>query len=130
MVSNIENSLNKLKQKFLFLDDLGLITQAILLGNIDAAIELCLNNKKYTDAVILSMAGGSDLLAQTMNKYFSEHTGALNSLINSLVSKDWMDIVKKCDISCWKEVLVGIFVHANIEERNILCGNYYKNVLK
>ncbi|XP_046610174.1 protein transport protein Sec31A [Neodiprion virginianus] len=102
-------------------DEEGLITQAILLGNIEAAVSLCFTNKRYADAVILSMAGGPDLLAKTQYRYFSEHSSALNSLINSLVSEDWGDIVRNCDIKCWKEALVGVFTHSNPEERSALC---------
>ncbi|XP_031840951.2 COPII coat complex component secretory 31 isoform X1 [Nomia melanderi] len=102
-------------------DEDGLITQAILLGNIEAAVSLCFANKRYADAVILSMAAGPDLLARTQYRYFSEHTGALNSLINSLVSENWGDIVKNSDINCWKEVLIGIFTHSNPQERATLC---------
>jgi protein transport protein SEC31 len=106
----------------LFSDDNGLITQAILLGNIEAAVALCFENKRYADAIILSMTGGSDLLAQTQYRYFTEHTGALNSLINSLVSENWIDVVKNCDINCWKEAIVGVFTHTSPEERSVLCG--------
>ncbi|XP_031779577.1 protein transport protein Sec31A isoform X3 [Nasonia vitripennis] len=102
-------------------DDEGLITQAILLGNVEAAVALCFENKRYADAVILSMAGGPELLAQTQYRYFSEHTGALNSLINSLVSENWVDVVRNCDITCWKEALIGVFTHTAPEERNSLC---------
>ncbi|KAK9306240.1 hypothetical protein QLX08_002977 [Tetragonisca angustula] len=102
-------------------DEDGLITQAILLGNIEAAVSLCFANKRYADAVILSMAAGPDLLARTQYRYFSEHSGALNSLINSLVSENWADVVNNADINCWKEVLIGIFTHTNSQERSTLC---------
>ncbi|KZC07796.1 Protein transport protein Sec31A [Dufourea novaeangliae] len=102
-------------------DEDGLITQAILLGNIEAAVSLCFAHKRYADAVILSMAAGPDLLARTQYRYFSEHTGALNSLINSLVSENWADIVNNTDINCWKEVLIAIFTHSNPQERSTLC---------
>ncbi|KAJ8680760.1 hypothetical protein QAD02_016547 [Eretmocerus hayati] len=102
-------------------DDDGLITQAILLGNIEAAVSLCFENKRYADALILSMAGGPDLLARTQYKYFSEHSGSVNSLINSLVSENWLDVVKGCDLSSWKEALIGVFTHTKSEERTVLC---------
>ncbi|KAJ8666244.1 hypothetical protein QAD02_007906 [Eretmocerus hayati] len=102
-------------------DDDGLITQAILLGNIEAAVSLCFENKRYADALILSMAGGPDLLARTQYKYFSEHSGSVNSLINSLVSENWLDVVKGCDLSSWKEALIGVFIHTKSEERTVLC---------
>lgn len=102
-------------------DEDGLITQAILLGNIEAAVSLCFSHKRYADAVILSMAGGPELIAQTQYRYFTEHSGAVNSLINSLVTENWTDIAKSCDIAYWKEALVGIFTHTAPGERTLLC---------
>ncbi|KAG8042554.1 hypothetical protein G9C98_005188 [Cotesia typhae] len=102
-------------------DEDGLITQAILVGNIEAAVSLCFKSKRYADAIVLSMAGGPDLLARTQYRYFSEHSGALNSLINSVVSENWVDVVNSADVSCWKETLVGIFTHCNGEECAALC---------
>lgn len=112
-----------------FLDEDGLITQAVLLGNIEAAVSLCFANKRYADAIILSMAAGPELVARTQYRYFSEHSGPLNSLINSLVSENWTEVVLNSDIKCWKEVLVGIFTHSSAEERPALCGKerFYKN---
>lgn len=107
-----------------YLDEDGLITQSILLGNIEAAVSLCFANKRYAEAIILSMAGGPDLLAKAQYKYFSEHTGALNTLINCLVSENWLDVVKNSDINCWKEILVGIFTHSSPQERSNLCGKH------
>ncbi|XP_011256844.1 protein transport protein Sec31A isoform X2 [Camponotus floridanus] len=102
-------------------DEDGLITQAILLGNIEAAVSLCFTSKRYADAIILSMAAGPELLARTQYRYFSEHSNALNSLINSLVSENWAEVVKNSDIKCWKEALVGIFTNSSTQERSALC---------
>lgn len=114
-----------MKNELLIPDEEGLITQAILLGNIEAAVSLCFLHKRYADAVILSMAGGPDLLAKTQYRYLSEHSSAVNSLINSVVSQDWSDIVKNCDVKCWKEALVGVLTHSCPEERSELCGEYF-----
>lgn len=35
----------------------GLITQALLLGNTEAAVELCLKAKRFADAIIIAMTG-------------------------------------------------------------------------
>ncbi|XP_011168617.1 protein transport protein Sec31A isoform X2 [Solenopsis invicta] len=102
-------------------DEDGLITQAILLGNIEAAVSLCFASKRYADAIILSMAAGPELLARTQYRYFLEHSSALNSLINSLVSENWVEVVNNSDIKCWKEALVGIFTHSSTQERSALC---------
>lgn len=92
------------------------------MNNIEAAVSLCFASKRYADAIILSMAGGTDLLARAQYRYFSEHSGALNSLINSVVSENWSDVANNCDITSWQKALVGIFIHCNNEERSALCG--------
>lgn len=76
------------------------------------------------------MAAGPELLARTQYRYFSEHSSALNSLINSLVSENWAEVVKNSDIKCWKEALVGIFTNSSMQERSDLCGKYTNQVLR
>lgn len=80
------------------------------------------------------MAAGPELLARTQYRYFSEHSGALNSLISSLVSENWAEVVNQSDIKNWKEVLIGIFTHSSVQkERSVLCGknlwNYHRRIL-
>lgn len=47
----------------------GLICQALLLGNTEAAVELCLQDNRMADAIIIAMTGGSELLAKTQYRY-------------------------------------------------------------
>ncbi len=57
----------------LFLSDVdGLITQALLIGDYEAAVNLCLHDNRMADAIILAIAGGPELLAETQKKYFSK----------------------------------------------------------
>lgn len=46
---------------YLFLDTDGCIAQALLLGNIEAAVELCLESNRMADALIIAMTGNSNL---------------------------------------------------------------------
>lgn len=51
-------------------DDMdGLICEALLLGDIEAAVELCVEDARWADAIILAMTGGSELLAKTQHRY-------------------------------------------------------------
>jgi hypothetical protein len=53
-----------------FTDMEGLICQALLLGDTEAAVGLCFQNGRMADAIILAMTGGSDLLARAQYRYF------------------------------------------------------------
>lgn len=48
----------------------GLITQALLTGNFESAVDLCLHDNRMADAIILAIAGGQELLSRTQEKYF------------------------------------------------------------
>lgn len=41
----------------IFLDTEGLITQALLLNNVEAAVELCLKAERFADALIIATTG-------------------------------------------------------------------------
>lgn len=57
---------------FFIADIDGLITQALLTGNFESAVDLCLHDNRMADAIILAIAGGQELLARTQKKYFAK----------------------------------------------------------
>lgn len=50
----------------------GLITKAILVGDIEAAVNLCILENRMADALILAMAAGGSLLQKTQQKYLKQ----------------------------------------------------------
>lgn len=50
----------------------GLITQALLTGNFEAAVDVCLHADRMADAFLLAIAGGPDLLARIQTRYFEK----------------------------------------------------------
>lgn len=50
----------------------GLITQALLTGDFEGAVELCLRDNRMADSIILAIAGGAELLEKTQKKYFTK----------------------------------------------------------
>lgn len=50
----------------------GLITEALLIGDYEAAVGLCLHDNRMADSIILAIAGGPELLAKTQKKYFTK----------------------------------------------------------
>lgn len=62
---------------FLATDIDGLITQALLTGNFEVAVDLCLHDNRMADAIILAIAGGQELLSRTQKKYFARTRGKI-----------------------------------------------------
>ncbi|CAG2061706.1 unnamed protein product, partial [Timema podura] len=102
-------------------DPEGLISQALLLGNIEAAVELCFQEERYADAIILAMTGGSDLLAKAQYLYFQKTKGPLASLISAVVTEDWSHVIKTCEVDSWKEALAATLTHSKNDEYPYLC---------
>ncbi|XP_031192811.1 protein transport protein Sec31A isoform X8 [Mastomys coucha] len=99
----------------------GLITRALLTGNFESAVDLCLHDNRMADAIILAIAGGQELLAQTQKKYFAKSQSKITRLITAVVMKNWKEIVESCDLKNWKEALAAVLTYAKPDEFSSLC---------
>ncbi|XP_057358379.1 protein transport protein Sec31A isoform X14 [Manis pentadactyla] len=99
----------------------GLITQALLTGNFESAVDLCLHDNRMADAIILAIAGGQELLAQTQKKYFAKSRSKITRLITAVVMKNWKEIVESCDLKNWREALAAVLTYAKPDEFSSLC---------
>lgn len=62
----------------------GLISQALLVGNFEGAVDLCLNDGRYPEAILLSISGGEELLKKTQQKYLLKQKNSI-----SMVGECW-----------------------------------------
>ncbi|XP_054544125.1 protein transport protein Sec31A isoform X4 [Talpa occidentalis] len=99
----------------------GLITQALLTGNFESAVDLCLHDNRMADAIILAIAGGQELLARTQKKYFAKSKSKITRLITAVVMKNWKEIVESCDLKNWREALAAVLTYAKPDEFSALC---------
>ncbi|XP_013371625.1 PREDICTED: protein transport protein Sec31A isoform X9 [Chinchilla lanigera] len=99
----------------------GLITQALLTGNFESAVDLCLHDNRMADAIILAIAGGQELLARTQKKYFAKSQSKITRLITAVVMKNWKEIVVSCDLKNWREALAAVLTYAKPDEFPSLC---------
>ncbi|XP_017385673.1 protein transport protein Sec31A [Cebus imitator] len=106
---------------FLVADIDGLITQALLTGNFESAVDLCLHDNRMADAIILAIAGGQELLARTQKKYFAKSQSKITRLITAVVMKNWKEIVESCDLKNWREALAAVLTYAKPDEFSALC---------
>ncbi|NXE07289.1 SC31A protein, partial [Lophotis ruficrista] len=108
----------------------GLITQALLTGNFESAVDLCLHDNRMADAIILAIAGGQELLSKTQEKYFAKMQSKITRLITAVVTKNWKEIVQSCDLQNWREALAAVLTYARPDEFAALCdllGNRLEN---
>ena len=86
----------------------------MLTGNLEAAVELCLESKRIAEALIIASTAGIEYLTKTQNRYLKEQQqNELSNVIAALVTRDWLDFVARCTIESWKEALVAALKHSD-----------------
>lgn len=95
-----------------------LITKALVLGDFEAAVTLCISSERYADALLLAVKGGPELLRRTQQKYFEKSTTThpYLRLFQSIVTEDLDDIVQNADLKEWQEIFVVICTFAKQED--------------
>ncbi|KAL1685967.1 hypothetical protein GGG16DRAFT_65216 [Schizophyllum commune] len=95
-----------------------LITKALVLGDFESAVSLCLSCDRFADAILLAVRGGPELLQRTQKAYFEKRTAALPylRLFQSIVSNDLSDIVQNADLQEWQEIFVVLCTFASQDE--------------
>ncbi|KAK0477770.1 hypothetical protein IW261DRAFT_1551835 [Armillaria novae-zelandiae] len=99
-----------------------LVTKALVLGDFESAVSLCLSSDRFADAILLAARGGPELLQQTQKTYFERRTNTYPylRLFQSIVTNDLSDIVQNADLQEWQEIFVVICTFASKEEFPIL----------
>lgn len=99
-----------------------LVTKALVLGDFESAVSLCLSSDRYADAILLAARGGEDLLRRTQKSYFERRTIALPylRLFQSIVTNDLADIVQNADLQEWQEIFVVLCTFAGTEDFSAL----------
>ncbi|XP_039502333.1 protein transport protein Sec31A [Drosophila santomea] len=90
----------------------SMIAEAILTGNVDAAVELCLEAQRIPEALIIASTAGIETLTRTQTRYLLQQKNELSQVISALVSRDWLDFVNRCTVDSWKEALVAALKHS------------------
>ncbi|XP_061062708.1 protein transport protein Sec31B isoform X4 [Eubalaena glacialis] len=99
----------------------GLLSQALLLGELGPAVELCLKEECFADAIILAQAGGADLLKQTQEHYLAKKKTRIAPLLACVIQKNWKDMVCACSLKNWREALALLLTYSGPEKFPKLC---------
>ena len=95
-----------------------LITKALVLGDLDSAVTLCLSAERFSDAILLAAKGGPELLKKTQAAYFERRTISLPylRLFQSIVGNDLANIVQNADLKEWQVIFVILCTYASSDE--------------
>ncbi|ORX90873.1 WD40 repeat-like protein [Basidiobolus meristosporus CBS 931.73] len=100
-----------------------LVTRAITLGDFESAVRICLEEDRLSDALILAVCGGTELLTRTQEAYFKRmsKTTPYIRVLQSVITGDLNDVVENADLSEWNEILVILCTYSRAEEFAGLC---------
>lgn len=102
-------------------DTEGLICQALLTGNFEAAVDVCFNDNRKADGLLLAIAGGPDLFSRTQKRYLAQSQSPVSKVISAVVNRDWRSIVECTVIENWREALSTLVTYSKAEEFSELC---------
>ncbi|KAM7188027.1 protein transport protein SEC31 [Rhypophila sp. PSN 637] len=99
------------------------ITKAIMLGNFEKAVDICVKQDRIADAFVIANCGGKGLLEKVQAAYLAEKKVGPSylRLINSVASKNLWDIVYNADLTNWKETVATLCTFAEPSEFPDLC---------
>lgn len=104
------------------------VTRRLVVGDLAGAVEACLACEQFTDALLLAVCGGADLLARTrdaiLQKSSREKTYA--RVLDGCLGGRVQDLVRSVDLSgakwsTWKDVLAMICTYASEDEFPAAC---------
>ncbi|KAJ2802897.1 protein transport protein S31 [Coemansia guatemalensis] len=104
-------------------DSDGLVTRAVLLGDIESAVSLCIEQQRFADALILATCGSAELATRAQQAYFAKRAEQASyvRLLHGIVTGDLQDIVNNADISEWDECLALLCTYAQGDQFSTLC---------
>lgn len=99
------------------------ITKALILGNFEKAVDICIKEDRMADAFILANCGGKDLVEKVQTAYLAQKKGSPSylRLISSVIAKNLWDVVYNADLADWKETMVTLCTFAEPSEFPDLC---------
>ncbi|OMJ20706.1 Protein transport protein SEC31, partial [Smittium culicis] len=91
-----------------------LISKSLMLGNIEDAVSICIENNRFADALVLASCSSPELTAKTQLAYFQKRGKSFPyvRLLYSIYSNDLTDIVRNSEIKEWPMVLSFICTYS------------------
>ncbi|XP_065910857.1 protein transport protein Sec31A-like [Dysidea avara] len=99
----------------------GMISQALLVGNFEAAVDISVGANRMAEALVLAIAGGSELVSKVLQVYFEKETSPSSKLLSAIVNRTWSDLARHGNLQNWREILAVLVTYAGPEDFAALC---------
>ena len=99
------------------------ITRALLLGQFEQALDVCLQEDRLSDGLLIAICGGQKCIEKAQKAFFDKKDKETNylRLLAAIVRKNLWDVVHNADLKNWKEVMATLCTYAATDEFPDLC---------
>ncbi|KFY50708.1 hypothetical protein V496_09232 [Pseudogymnoascus sp. VKM F-4515 (FW-2607)] len=99
------------------------ITRALMLGQFEHAMSICLKDDRMADAFVIANCGGKELLAKAQKAYLAAAAKGPKylRLLAAVTDKNLWDIVYNADLANWKDSMATLCTYADPTEFPDLC---------
>ena len=99
------------------------ITRALILGEFEKALDVCLTEDRMSDAFMIAICGGETCIKKAQEAYLAKQSDGSNylRLLASVVGKNLWDTVHNADLANWREVMATLCTFADEQEFPDLC---------
>ncbi|ETV85073.1 hypothetical protein, variant [Aphanomyces astaci] len=106
------------------------ITRSLLVGNFDAAVDVCLANNQLANALLLATCGGPELWHRTQEAFFSRQTRPFMQIVAAIIKNELDTLVLQSDPFEWKQTLAILSTYSKSDEFPALCDQLAWRLLK
>ncbi|ETW06140.1 hypothetical protein H310_03725 [Aphanomyces invadans] len=97
------------------------IKRSLLVGNFEAAVDVCLANNQLADALLLATCGGPELWHRTQEAFFAKQTRPFMKSVAAIIKNELDTLVLESDPVAWKETLAILSTYSKSDEFPALC---------
>lgn len=99
------------------------VTRALVLGQFETAMTICIKEGRIADALIIANCGGKELFDTAQSAYLAQKAQGASylRLLSSVIGKNLWDVVYNADLSNWKETMATLCTYAEPNEFPDLC---------
>lgn len=86
-----------------------MISKLLLLGKYEIAVEMCIQEDRFTEAVLIANCFDKDLLAKTQKRFFKNHKNKFTNVIFLFIlctNQFGFNISKKANLFTIKKILL------------------------
>lgn len=101
--------------------DDGVLKRALLIGDFQSAVAVCLTQERYADALLLASCGSAEVWAAAKDQYFRRRAAPLTPILSAVTRGDFGALVESTPLSAWRDVLGLLCTYAKPDEFSSLC---------